>query len=238
MPADAVAGMREDFRRRTGRMPSATDEQAMIDAYVRDEILVREGLALGLDRGDIIVRRRLIQKMEFLLENGEPVPPPTEADLQDWVTAHADRYATPARVTFTHVFVSAQRAGADAGSEAVVLKEKLDGGADPAPLGDPFLRGREFRLHSQAELANIFGAPFADAVMKLPEDTWSDPIRSTFGLHLIRVTEKRPGTEPTLGAVHDRAEREWREEKRQTLDTRARQRLESHYIIKVEGAGK
>jgi len=235
---DAVDGMREDFRRRTGRMPSATDEQAMIEAYVGDEILVREGLAMGLDRGDIIVRRRLIQKMEFLLENSEPVPAPTDAELQAYLTAHADRYGSPPRVTFTHVFVSSQRAGTDVATEAAALKTKLDDGADPAALGDPFLRGREFRLHSQAELASIFGAPFADAVMKQPENTWSDPIRSTFGLHVVRVTEKRPGTEPVLTNVRDRVEREWREDRRQALNREARARLRSHYVIRIEGATK
>ena len=237
VPADAMAGMREDFRRRTGRMPSATDEQAMIDAYVGDEILVREGLALGLDRGDIIVRRRLIQKMEFLLDNSEPVPAPTDADLEAYVAAHADRYASPARVTFTHVFVSSQRTGTDPATEAAALRTKLDEGADPATLGDPFLRGREFRLHSQAELANVFGAPFADAVMKLPENVWSDPIRSSFGLHLVRVTERRHGAEPVLAAVRERAEREWREERKEAMNRDARARLRSHYVVKVEGAG-
>src|SRR5204862_1164631 len=137
----------------------------------------------------------------------------------------ADRYGSPPRVTFAHVFVSSQRAGADVGTEAIALKGKLDEGADPATLGDPFLRGREFRLHSQAELASIFGAPFADAVMKQPDNTWSDPIRSTFGLHIVRVTEKRPGTEPVLANVRDRVEREWREERPQTLNKEARARL-------------
>jgi peptidyl-prolyl cis-trans isomerase C len=237
VPADALAGMREDFRRRTGRMPSATDEKAMLDAYVDDEVLVREGLALGLDRGDIIVRRRLIQKMEFLLENTDPVPPPTDAELETYLQAHADRYASPARVSFTHVFVSSQRAGERAASEADALRAQLDGGADPSALGDPFLRGREFRLHSQGELAGIFGAPFAAAVFALPESVWSAPIRSTFGTHVVRVTEKRPGTAPVLAAVRDRVQHDWREERRETLNREARTRLRSHYVVRVEGAG-
>lgn len=236
VPADAIGGMREDFRRRTGRMPSATDEQAMVDAYVADEVMVREGLSLGLDRGDIIVRRRLIQKMEFLLENSEPVPKPTDAELEAFVAAHAERYASPARVTFTHVFVSSQHAGIDLDAEAKSLEAKLQDGADPATLGDPFLRGREMRLQAQSELANVFGAAFAAAVMKLPENAWSDPIRSSFGLHLVRVSEKRAGTEPVLSAVRERAEREWKEERRQTLDREARARLRARYVVKVEGA--
>jgi hypothetical protein len=229
--------MREDFRRRTGRMPSATDEKAMLDAYVDDEVLVREGLALGLDRGDIIVRRRLIQKMEFLLENTDPIAPPTDAELQTYLTAHADRYASPARISFTHVFVSAQRAGEHAGSEAEALRTQLEGGADPSALGDPFLRGREFRLHSQGEVAGVFGAPFAAAVFELPADAWSAPIRSSYGTHVVRVTEKRPGTAPVLADVRDRVERDWRAERRETLDREARVRLRSRYVVRVDGAG-
>ena len=237
MPADAIAGMRDDFRRRTGRMPSATDEQSLIDAYAGDEILVREALGLGLDRGDVVVRRRLIQKMEALIENTEPVPAPTDAELEEFVAAHPERYASPARVTFTHVFVSAQRAGEGAAAEAAGLRAQLDQGADPATLGDPFLRGRELRLHSQGELAGIFGAGFATAVMQLPEGTWSSPIASSFGVHLVRVTETRPGSAPTLASMRQRVEREWRDDRRQRLNREARSRLRARYAVRVEGAG-
>jgi hypothetical protein len=234
---DAVAGMREDFKRRTGRMPSATDEKSMIDAYVADEILVREALALGLDRGDVIIRRRLVQKMEYLLENTEPVPDPTDAELEAFIAAHPERYATPARVTFTHVFVSAERAGAKADAEAAGLRDQLDAGADPATLGDPFLRGRELRLHSQPELAGIFGPQFAAAVMQLPENVWSQPIRSTFGAHVVRVTEKKPGTAPALATMRQRVERDWKDDRRQELNREARARLRQRYVVTVEGAG-
>jgi hypothetical protein len=238
VPADALAGLRDDFRRRTGRMPSATDEQALVDAYVNDEILVREGLALGLDRGDVVVRRRLIQKMELLLENTEPVPAPTDAELAAYLAAHPARYASPPRVSFTHVFVSAQRAGDRVGREAEALRTQLDAGADPATLGDPFLRGRDFRLHAQAELASIFGAPFATEVMALPEGVWSAPLRSTFGLHLVRVSEKRAGTAPELSAVREQVEREWRVERRAALDRETRARLRARYVVRVEGPEK
>jgi hypothetical protein len=238
VPADARAGLRDDFRRRTGRMPSATDEQALVDAYVDDEILVREGMALGLDRGDVVVRRRLIQKMDLLLENTEQVPAPTDAELQAYLAAHGSRYASPPRVSFTHVFVSAQRAGDRVGSEAEALRAQLDAGTDPATLGDPFLRGREFRLHAQGELASIFGAPFAAEVMALPEGAWSAPLRSTFGLHLVRVSEKRAGTAPDLAAVREQVEREWRVERRAALDREARARMRARYVVRVEGPAR
>jgi hypothetical protein len=237
VPADAMAGMREDFRRRTSRMPSAADEQAMLDAYVNDEVLVREALSMGLDRGDIIVRRRLIQKMEFLIENTEPVPAPSDAELEAFLAAHPERYASPARVTVTHVFLSAQRAGGDAATAAAAVKTQLDAGAEPATLGDPFLRGREFRLHTQAELAGIFGTAFAAAVMALPENVWSGPVQSSFGEHVVRVSDRHPATAPALAAVRERVERDWRDERRETLNREARARLRGRYVVRVDGAG-
>jgi hypothetical protein len=237
VPADAVVAMREDFRRRTGRVASATDERAMVDAWVGDEVLVREALALGLDRGDAIVRRRLIQKMEFLIENTEPVPAPTETELSAYLAAHPERYGNPERISLTQVFVSAQRAGDGAAAEAASLRARLEDGADPAALGDPFLRGREFRLYAQSELANVFGASFAAAVMRLPDGTWSEPIRSSFGVHLVRITERRPGVAPTLSMARERVERDWREERRQALDREARERLKARYVVRIEGGG-
>ena len=236
VPAEAMAGMRDEFRRRTGRTPSATDEQHMIETYAGEEILVREALALGLDRGDSIVRRRLIQKMEFLIENTEPVPAPTEAELEAYLTAHPERYASPTRVSITQVFVSTQRAGTRAEAEAAALGAQLEGGADPATLGDPFLRGRDFRLHSQGDLAGIFGAPFAAAVLALPDATWSAPIRSSFGFHVVRVSERRPGAPATLAGARERVEREWRDERRQVLNRDARARLRARYVVRVDEA--
>src|SRR5262245_9650785 len=100
-----VDGLRQDYLRRTGTPPSPEEATALIDRFVDSEVLYREALALGLDRGDIIVRRRLVQKMEFLTEGLEPIDAPTDRELQAYLDAHAARYAQPARVALTHVFV-------------------------------------------------------------------------------------------------------------------------------------
>jgi hypothetical protein len=233
--AATLDGMKQDFQRRTGRAPSASDEQALLDDFVDEEVLVREALAMGLDRGDPIVRRRLLQKMEFLIDNTEPVPAPTDAQLAAFLAAHADRYASPARISFTHVFVSTQAHPTDAAAVAAGLKTQLEAGADPTPLGDPFLRGRDVRLYAQAELANVYGAGFAADVMRAPENVWTGPLRSTFGFHVVRVGERRAGTAPELGAVRERVEHDWREDERQRLDREARSRLRARYVVRVEG---
>lgn len=232
--AEALEGMRQDFRRRTGREPSITDEQGLVDRYVADEILVREAIAMGLDRGDIVVRRRLIQKMEFVLENSDPIPDATDAELETYLQAHQSRYTAPARVTFTHVFVSSQAAGAEAVAVAETLRTKLEAGADPTMLGDPFLRGRDFRLHDEAELTNVFGPAFAAIAMALEPNVWSAPIRSTYGFHLVRISEKRAGGVPTLATARARVAQDRKEELRAAKDKETREHLRAQYSVRVE----
>jgi hypothetical protein len=181
----------------------------------------------------------LIQKMEFLLENTEPVPAPTDAELEVFVAAHPERYATPARVTFTHVFVSNERAGANADAQAAGLRDQLDAGADPATLGDPFLRGRDLRLHSQSELAGIFGPQVRRVGDAAPGERLvaADPLDSSARPTLVRVTEKKPGTAPALATMRQRVERDWKDDRRQELNREARARLRQRYVVTVEGAG-
>lgn len=236
--APVLEALRQDFQRRTGRPPGPADERALVEAWVDDEVAVREALAMGLDRGDVVVRRRLLQKMEVLLDPAEPPPAPRDAELEAYVAAHRDRFASPARVSFTHVFVSAQAHPADAPAVAAGLEGALERGADPAALGDPFLRGRDVRLHSQSELAGVFGPEFAAAVMAAPEGVWTGPLHSAYGLHLVRVSERRAGTEPVLAAVREQALHDWRLDRRLELAREARARLRSRYVVRVEEASR
>ena len=234
--ADVLNGLRQDFRRRTGHLPTPAEEQGIVERYVDDEVLVREGLALGLDRGDIIVRRRLIQKMEFLLESSEPLPTPTDAELRATLEAHPDRYATPERVSLTHVFVSRERHGERAAADAATLRQALENGVDPATLGDPFLHDRRLVLRTRDEIAAQLGDELAGTILTLPIDTWSEPLPSPYGMHLVRVTERPPAEVATLASVRDQVLSDWRTEQRRTLDRAARDRLRSRYVVKVAAA--
>jgi hypothetical protein len=237
--SDAVInGLRQDHVRRTGTPPTTEEEAALIQRYVDDEVLYREALALGLDRGDIIVRRRLVQKMEFLNEDLEPIPEPSAAELQAYAEAHPERYAAPARVALTHVFLSTDRRGQDAERGAAALRAQLLAGADPAGLGDPFLRGREFPLRTERELAAIFGAPFAARVISEPVGTWSEPLRSSYGVHLVRVTGRQAAHPPDLADIGEAARRDWREERRARANRAALARLRERYEIQFEDSGK
>lgn len=226
------AALRTEHRQLTGRDPSAEEEQALLDRYIDNEVLVREAIARGLDRDDVIVRRRLIQKMEFLNQDRDPIPDPGEDQLRAYFDEHAQRYAQPERLSLVHVFLAGRR---DDGAAILAgWREQLAAGADRATLGEPFVRGHDFRLLNRREVEEIFGRNFADAVFSLPAGEWSAPIASSFGLHLVRVDERRPERRPALDEVRDRVRADWREERRGAANRAATRRLRERYEVVVE----
>ncbi|MGZ3444026.1 MAG: peptidylprolyl isomerase [Polyangia bacterium] len=219
-----VDGLRQEQRRRTGALPTADEERALVQRYVDSEVLYREALAQGLDRGDLIVRRRLVQKMEFLLEADADGREPSDEALRALLGDEAARFSRPARLTLEHVFVARDR-HADARAEAEELRTRLAAGDEAARLGDPFLRGRRFAQVSARELAGVFGEPFADAVAALPDDRWSAPIESSFGLHLVRVSARTAARPATLDEVRAPLRQLWRERQRAALRRAGLERL-------------
>jgi len=188
-----------------GAPPSDEEIQGAIAAYVREEALLREARRRGLDRGDLIVRRRLIQKMEFLAEDLAVIDEPDEQALATWLVTHREQIARPARVDLIHVFLSRDRRG-DAVSEAAqrVLAQLREGRADmarPWALGDPFLLEYQFKARDAKRLEALFGQAFSEEVMGAEVGRWIGPLESSYGLHLVKVTRKEPARLPPLSEV-------------------------------------
>jgi hypothetical protein len=232
----AQRGFQQEHLRRHGRLPTAEETRALVERYVDTEVMLRAALALGLDRGDIIVRRRLVQKMEFLNQGAAPIPPPSDEVLQAYLDAHAERYRVASRLSLEHVFVSNAAHPTDADVVAAELRERLEAGEDPARLGEPFLRGREMRAQSEAELAGTFGTAFARTVFALAPDTWAGPIASSFGQHLVRVHDRTGGRLATVGEVRRELAREWEEAERARAAQAALARLRAGYDVRIESA--
>ena len=175
------------------------------DPELDDAELYRQALELGLEREDIVVRRILTQKMRMAIRIGTRNDEPSDAELADYLELHRDDYLEPARVSLSHVFLSAQQRGDGLERTAAQVAAELRSGSVPrdqgARLGDPFPLGWEFRAASQHGLAKIFGGEFADQAMQLTPGSWSVPIPSPYGLHLVFVTEKVPTQAPALEAV-------------------------------------
>jgi hypothetical protein len=205
-------------------LPSMAPEAAR--QLVEEEALYREAKRLGLDQGDLVVRRRLVQKMEFLLEDLAAPPPPDEADLRAWLAAHPDKYRAPARVTLEHVYFSRDRRKDAVGADALAALQAPD-----AAAGDPFLGGRRFEQRTEQDLARTFGPDFAAAVMKLEPGRWGGPVASAYGRHLVRVESFSPAAPATLEDVRARVEADVVEARRREAAAKARAEIVARYPI-------
>lgn len=228
-----VDALRAEHKERAGREPDDDETRRLVDRFVEEELFYREALARGLDRGDVIVRRRLVQKIELLAR--AQVREPTEEELGAHLAAGADRYRAAGAVSFRHVFVSKERHGAAAPARAEELLASLRAGADPASLGDPFLLGAVFARRTRADLEGAFGPSFAEAALAAPQGEWSGPVSSTFGEHLVRVDARAGAEGPDLAAARARVREDLLRERREAAVRAEVERLRGRYQVEVEG---
>ncbi|MGE0792325.1 MAG: peptidyl-prolyl cis-trans isomerase [Sandaracinaceae bacterium] len=226
-----VEALRTRQRERDGRPPDAAATEALVRAFVREEALVREARAARLDVTDTVVRRRLVQKMEFLVAAQVVVPEPTDEELRAWMDAHRRSIEAPGATRFEHVFFSAERRGDAAERDAAEALAAIEGGAEPGPLGDLFVRGRSFGPVDDARIDAAFGAGFAARLCELPRDAWVGPVPSAHGQHLVRVVERRAARMPELAEVRDRIVPSWSEERRTHLADEELERIVSRYRV-------
>ena len=240
--ADEVERLHARWTAQWGRPPTGPELESVIAEAVDEEILYREAQRLGLDREDAIVRRRLAQKMTFVLEDAGDATLSGD-EVEEYFVRHAERYRRPPRTTFDHVFLSADRRTDPAGDATALLAGiRAGGGDDWRQLGDPFMLSRTYAGRTNAEIAGMFGAGFADAVSALPEDGWSGPVESTYGMHLVRVRDRTPPRLPSLEVLRDRVVADLREERRRERGRAAYRALRDDYEVRLppangQGAG-
>jgi hypothetical protein len=221
------------------RPPTEAELKGLVDDWVREEIAVREAMATGLDRDDTVIRRRLRQKLEFLVEDSVEATAPTDAELQAWLTAHAERFRIEPRIAFCQVFVSRDRRGAAAEAEAAALLAQLvrAGAAGRCEdLGDPTLLPREIAPSTPRDIDGVFGPGFAQQIDAVAPGTWAGPLKSSYGLHLVAVRERSEGALPELARVRPQVEREFLAERRQRQLAAMYERLLARFTVIVEPA--
>lgn len=213
--------------------PAVAAEGQSADQWLEDEVLYREALARGLGEGDLIVRRRLVQKMRLLLETGVDVAEPTPAQLHEWIDQHAGRYGGLERLSFDHVFLSRglrdAHMAADAARLAAVLQQP---GADLAALSDPHPGGTQVLGLGPREIVSLFGMPFVAQLAELPQESWQGPLPSATGLHFVRIHERRVGR-PDYAAVRERAQRDYLLEHRREQTRLALAQLKARYGLET-----
>lgn len=188
------------------RQPTVEELDYMIAQQVREEVYVREALALGLDGDDTVIRQRLQMKMEFLTESGAEALAPDDATLQAHLDAFPDRFTEPALVAFEQILLAEGIGGEEVG----FLEARLNMGGDPGDAARATLLPPGFRLSPMQVVDGTFGAGFFDELAQLPIGTWTGPVKTSLGTHLVRVTERREAQLPPLSEIRDRVERDWR----------------------------
>lgn len=219
-----------------GRPPTQAELNALIDARVGDEIRYREGLGMGLDRDDAVIKRRVRQKYLLITEEEDAVEP-TEADLAAYLKAHPDKFRAPPIVSYRQIMIPANGSDAEIAARAAGLKGALEKGASPAQLGQPsMLPAHEAGIPLDL-VARSFGDPFAVALLSLPVGGWQGPVASAYGLHLVRLEARVPAEVPPLAAIRADVQREWANDSRLKASARREAALRKQYEVVIE-AGK
>ena len=236
--AERIAWLLEGWTRQWRRPPTEAELRGLIEAHIREEVLYREALTMGLDQDDTIVRRRLVQKLEFLTEDMAAQSEPTDEQLTKFLEENRDRYQVPERMSFTHIYFSTDDRGAkteEHASRVLAELQALPSPPDRAPeRGDRFMLQTDFDLKTEQEVALRMGTEFARDLFALESDGWEGPIGSGYGLHLVRVHERVPGREPELDQIRKRIVNDFTREQRQKASDDLYARLRAQYEIVVD----
>jgi hypothetical protein len=238
--ADRVAQLDAIFRRTWQRPPTEEELDGLIQEHVKEEILYREARAAGLDEDDLVIRRRLRQKIELLWAGLEELMEPTEKELQTYLSEHADDYAIPVELSFRQIYLNSDERGEASLSEAERLVQKLTHEGENAridTLGDPFLLPQDYDAYPLTDVVRLFGQEFAEALSALPDKRWSGPIYSSYGVHVAVVLRREPGRLPGLDEARKQVRRDWLEDRRRQAEKNFYEGLRQRYTVVVEKPG-
>ena len=236
----------DQFQRTWMRLPTRQELQGLAEDFVKEEILYREAQALGLDQDDLVIRRRLRQKMEFLNADLAEPQAPTDVHLQTYFEVNQDRFRRPDRFSLQQVYLNPNKPAGDVKREVVELLARLNTNpalaADPNSLGDATMLPAQLDGVTQREVNNTFGRGLAKDIEDLPLGQWSGPYESSYGIHLVRITNREAGGLPAMAEVRPILEREWYAERRKEANERFYQTLRARYDVEIrlpsDSAGK
>jgi hypothetical protein len=235
--AGQVEQLAARFKRTRLRPPTDIELAALIEGRIREEVYYRQALDMGLDQDDAVMRQRMRQKLEFLLEDLSDLSAPGDEQLIQFMQRHPQKFREEPRLSFNQVFLNPDK-HQDLAADAMRLLTRLNNGAPPATEGDRTQLGQEYQLAAQHKITRVFGDSFAQQIVVLQPGEWIGPLYSTYGGHLVRVSAKQEERFPVLAEIRKQVEREYLAERRQELkDITYRKLREGYEIIIEESAG-
>ena len=236
--AGEVEWMKTSWQKRWNRPPTEAEFDGLIQQYIRETVLYREALTMGLNKHDQVIRRRLAQKLEFLAKDLVALIPPTDEELQAYFDEHQDRYQEPVLYTFTQVFIDPDKRGDTTLGDAEVIKTTLvtQGNAidDAGALGDDFMLQNYYPEKDRVEIQKLFGSGFTESLVKLSPGQWHGPVLSGYGVHLVYVSNISEPPVPVFAEVRERVVQDWTTDKSEELNEKFYASLREQYTVVIE----
>jgi hypothetical protein len=227
-----IAQLAEIFGKTWQRPPTADELKGLIDDFILEEIYYREALAMGLDRDDTVIRRRMRQKIEFLTDDAAALVEPGEEELEAYLAANAERFRRDDRYTFRQVYINPERHGD--GVDGFVARQLAALREGRQVTGDSGMLAGSFEASPSRVVDSTFGTGFSGELDKLEPGTWQGPVKSGLGLHLVLLESATPGSVPKLDAIRRTVEREWANDKRQDSRKEFNDKLLENYEVVIE----
>ena len=234
--AEQVAQARSAAAVLQGREPTAAELDALIEPTIRDEVLYREALALGLDENDDEVRRRLIEKMSYLTQDLADPEPASEQALHDFYAANPAVFTIPSLVSFDQVFFSPGTRGERLEADAAAGVAALRAGGAPADVGDRTPLRETYEDAPREQVAVLFGEDLANALFGAASGEWTGPFRSDFGLHAVRLRSRTDARLPSYDEIAAQVAEEYAAQRRREANERAYREMRARYDVIVEPA--
>lgn len=232
---DDLHQLQSTFAAQWQRAPSSEESRGLIEQKIREEILYREALQLGLDKDDVIIKRRLAQKMQFLAEDVAAIHQPTTAELKAWYIKNSGQFALPSRLSFRHLYFSPDHRGRQAHNDAIRALTKIKGEGEEskvaAALADRFMFRDYYADRTPEELEKEFGTQFAAAVQQLMPGSWQGPVESGYGWHLVFVDSVIPGRIPVFEEVEADVKNAWLDDQKQQTWQKAYGDMRAKYAV-------
>lgn len=229
------------WEKKRQRLPTKNELQGMIEQQIREEVMYREALAMGLDKNDGVVRRRLAQKVEFISADLATLAKPTEIELADYLETNSKIFELPTRIDFVQIYINPEKHTENIQDYAKRLLIELAQPAlnsDITKFGDSLMIDQHHQLMSEYDVSRLFGKGFASELFSLPVGSWQGPVISGYGYHLVRVDNKIASQLPELEAVREKVKSEWFAKQRRVMDEAFYKGLRQRYEIVIENPSK
>jgi len=236
--SNRIDSMIGEWERRWNRSPTRQEIDGLIQQFIKEDVLYRQALAMGLNEDDPVTRRRMAQKLEFLTSDLSATLQPAEGELEQFFAENQEPYQDPDRISFSHIYFDPDaREDAtlvDAKATLAQLREKGEPGEEISELGDRFMLQSYFASATEMDIRRQLGSGFSEVVMELEPGQWHGPVLSGYGVHLVYVYDHFTAPPPVFEDVQARVLEDWHTQKREEFNTAFLEELKSRYEIVID----